>query len=65
MAATGLEDMRRNFPPLHKPWLKYGRPWCMHRGGWEMHYRTDYSLSIDRCLLQNVAVQDIWHNVDQ
>ena len=28
-----------------------------------MYYRTNYILGIDRCLLQNLAVQDARHNM--
>ena len=36
----------------------------MHRGGQEVHSRTNYILVTEICLLQNVAVWDARHNTD-
>ena len=62
MADEGLEDMSSHFLPRHKPWLKDGRTWAMHRSGREVHSWPDYILVTDSCLFQNVSVQDARHN---
>ena len=56
LAKEGLEYMSNHFLPRHKTWLKDGRTWALHRGGWGVHSRTDYILGTDICLFQNVAV---------
>ena len=40
----GLEDTSSHFLPHHTPWLKDVRTWIMYRGGWKVHYWTDYIL---------------------
>ena len=64
MEEEGLEDMRVHFLPLHTLWLKDGHTGAMHRGGREVRSRTNYILSIDSRLFQNVAIQDARHNTD-
>ena len=44
MAAAGLEDFSGHFLPRHKPWLKDGRTWSIHRRGQEVHSHTEYIL---------------------
>ena len=34
MAESGIEDINIHFLPRHKPWLKDGCTWAMHRGRW-------------------------------
>ena len=58
LAEEGLEDMSGHFLPRHKPWLKDGHTWAMHRGGREVCSRTNYIMCIDGCLFQNVEVRD-------
>ena len=41
LAEEGLEDMSGHFLPRHKPWLKDGRTWAMHRGGREVLSQSD------------------------
>ena len=64
MEESVLEDISRHFIPRHKLWLKDGRTWAMHRGGWEVRSWTDYILVTDSHLFQNVAVQDARHNTN-
>ena len=64
MAAAGLEYLSDHFLPQHKPWLRDCSTWCMRRGGQEVRSRTDYILSTYHCLIQNVAVRDVRHNME-
>ena len=36
MAEEVIEDVNSHFLPRHKPWLKDGCTWAMHRGGREI-----------------------------
>ena len=56
--------MSVHFLPQHKPRLKDGQTWAMHRGGWEVRSQTDYILSTDILLFQNVVFRDVRHNTD-
>ena len=64
LADECLEEMSDHFLPRHKPWLKDGRTWAMHRGGREVLSQTDYIMGTDSCLFQNVAVWDMQQNID-
>ena len=64
LVAVGLEDMNGHFFPQYKSWMKDGRTCCMHRGGQEVHSRTNYILGIYCRLLWNVVVRYAQHNTD-
>ena len=59
-----LEDMSGHLFPRHKPWLKDGHTWDMHRGGQEVHSRTNYIIGTDSRLFQNIVVWDARHNTE-
>ena len=65
LAEEGLEDMIGQFLPRHKPWLKDGCTWDMHRGVWEVRSWTDYILGAESRLFQSVAVWDVRHDTDR
>ena len=64
ISTEGLDDLYAHLLPCHKYWAQDRRTWCMHCCRWDVRYQTYYLLGTDRCLFQNVFVQDPRHNYD-
>ena len=64
LAEEILEVMSGHFLPQHKPWLKDGHTWAMHRGGRDVRSRTNCILGTDSSLFQNIAVRDARQKTD-
>ena len=63
LADECLEYMSGHFLPWHKPWLKDGCTWAMHRGSWLVRSQMNYILGTDSFLFHNIVVHNARHNV--
>ena len=64
MVKYGLEDMVEHFLHHHRLWMRDVRMWIMLHIRHKVISQTDYILSKDRRLFQNVSIQDTKQNTD-
>ena len=62
LSTAGLEYTSAHLLPRRKPLLRDRQKWIVLFRVQELCSQTNYILGIDCHLLQNVAVQDAWHN---